>query len=72
MRNPNHSTICLDENEGEEMKPSILIKQKCKTLHQQLKVCYTLIDYFLGTQEARWVIECQIRKKKPRMARIKS
>jgi hypothetical protein len=44
------------------MKPSHLIKQECKTKAQQLKVCYTLIDYFLGTQEVEWAIECENKK----------
>ena len=42
---------------GEEMKPSHLIKKKCKTQRQQLEVCFSLIDYFVGTQEVEWAIE---------------
>jgi hypothetical protein len=49
----------LDEDEGEEMKPSHLIQKLCKTNKSRLKCCYSLIDYFLGEQEVRWAIEVQ-------------
>ena len=39
------------------MKPSKLIKQKCKTKAKQLEVCFALIDYFVGIQEAEWAIK---------------
>lgn len=39
------------------MKPSTLIKQKCKTQKQQLEVSLALIDYFVGTSEVEWAIE---------------
>ena len=45
------------------MKPSQLIKKKCKTLHEQLEVCYSLIDYFVGTPEAEWSIEVHKKRK---------
>ena len=45
------------------MKPSTLIKSKCRTQKEQLEVCYSLIDYFLGTQEVDWAIECQQKDK---------
>ncbi len=38
------------------MKPSKLIKTKCKTQKEQLEVCYSLIDHFVGSQEAEWAI----------------
>jgi hypothetical protein len=45
------------------MKPSKLIKSKCKTQKEALEVCFSLIDYFCGTQEVEWAIECQKRRK---------
>lgn len=38
------------------MKPSKLIKTKCKNQKEQLEVCYSLIDHFVGSQEAEWAI----------------
>ena len=45
------------------MKPSKLIKTKCKTQKEQLEVCFSLIDYFVGTQEVKWAISCNKKEK---------
>jgi hypothetical protein len=39
------------------MKPSQLIKKKCKTQKDQIKVLETLVDHFVGSQEAHWALE---------------
>jgi hypothetical protein len=51
--------LCQEEK---EMKPSNLIKSKCKTKSEQLSVCFSLIDYFCGESEAKWAIN--VRKKR--------
>lgn len=52
------------------MKPSHLIKKKCKTQKEQLEVCFSLIDYFLGTQEVDWAItSTKMEKSMPKKAR---
>jgi hypothetical protein len=48
------------------MKPSHLIQKKCKTHKKQLEVCFRLIDWFVGEQEAIWAIECQNQKVAPK------
>jgi len=51
------------------MKPSALIRKKCKTNRERLEVALSLIDYFMGEEEVDWAIQT---KKMPRKARKRS
>lgn len=49
------------------MKPSTLIKSKCKTLKDQIKVLEALVDQFLGSQEALWALNVYFQDKNKSM-----
>jgi hypothetical protein len=46
------------------MKPFTLIQKSCKTQKEQLEVCESLINHFVGSQEAQWSIDCNKKHKK--------
>ena len=44
------------------MKPFQYIIKHCKTQKQVLEVCESLINYFVGTQEAEWAVEVTLKQ----------
>lgn len=46
------------------MKPFQYIIKHTKTQKEALEACKSLIDYFCGLSEAKWVIECMKKEKR--------